>query len=493
MRIIVYLFIIYSSMPFTLAADNGELKLRKNIQCRFELDRVPDIPKFEGMIYLRIDHRRFFVAHTNMPNLNNIKDQPEQFGHISARLRENSLAACVNFNKQTEKFYLAEIKEDILYINGADGRPIKATALDPIFIESILEAHAASNLETSYPISKNETPLQTTPYSKFALEKAGRSTKLFLYHNRKKFFIDNADLTNISHSIQDGQTDRALAVCTLFDGKYRQTAYWAKKRGDQIEIYNDSEIVKTISPNSPSIRKTKPKLLPKDISCQFAYQTTSKGQELFLLFDTQIYPICLLNRQGNLQITANAKPTTIASATFFDRTSYSRSFQAEWHEDEILVFDSELPEAHHIYIGPQRQVDSNTGTSSSYKKENKDNNWQICSIKEYGLKFEHPWKGISVFGKGPKYKLTNYLDIIVEPYCNSETRFPIFDHKIKQKRMTSIKGNVFLQGHYNDDKGPHYYYKTTHNYQCITFIFHLDQQTLTQSIAEKILATIQLN
>ena len=59
-------------MPFTLAADNGELKLRKNIQCRFELDRVPDIPQFEGMIYLRIDHRRFFVAHTNMPNLNNI-------------------------------------------------------------------------------------------------------------------------------------------------------------------------------------------------------------------------------------------------------------------------------------------------------------------------------------------------------------------------------------------------------------------------------------
>lgn len=493
MKIIVYLFIIYFSIPATLNANDGKLKLRKNIQCHFELDRVPNILQFEGMIYLRIDRRRFFVAHTKLPHLNNIKDQPEQFGHISASLRKNSLAVCVNYNQQTEKFYLAEIKEDILYINGADGRAIKATALDPIFIESILEAHAVSNLENGDPISKNEAPQQTTSYHKFALEKVGRSTKLFLYHNQKKYFVDNADLTNISHSIQDGQADHALAVCTLFDGKYRQTAYWAKKRGDWIDVYNDGEIVKTISISASTARRTKPKLLPKEISCQFAYQTTDKGQELFLLFGTQIYPICLLNRQGNLQITANAKPTTIASATFFDRTSNSRSFQAEWHEDEILIFDSELSEAYHIYVGPQQHLGSETGATNNYKKENKDNNWQVCTIKEYGLKFEHPWKGISVFGKGPKYKLTNYLDIIVEPYCNSETRFPILDHKIKQKRMTSIEGNVFLQGHYHDDKGPHYYYKTTHNYQCITFIFHLDQQTLTQSIAEKILATIQLN
>lgn len=477
-------------MPAALNANNGELKLRKNVQCRFELDRVPNIPQFEGMIYLRIDHRRFFVAHTNMPNLNNILDQPEQFGHIDARLRENSLAACVNYNQQTEKFYLAEIKEDILYINGPDGRPIKATALDPVFIESILEANAAPSLDANNPMANSEI-VSASAQNKFELQIAGRSTKLFLYYKGQKYFVDNADLTNISHSIKEGQASNTLAVCTLFDGKYRQTAYWAKKRGDWIEIYNDSEVVKTIPLNAPTTKKTKPKLLPKDINCQFALQTTNKGQELFLLFGTQIYPVCLLNRQGNLQVTANAKPTTIASATFFDRTSNTRSFQAEWHEDEILVFDSELSEAHHIYVGPQRQI--NKPITNAKKKENKNNNWQECIIKEYGLKFEHPWKGISVFGKGPKYKLTNYLDIIVEPYCNSETRFPELDHKIKQKRMSSIKGNVFLQGHFYDEKGAHYYYKTTHNYQCVTFVFHLDQQTLTQSTAEKILATIKLN
>ncbi|MCI5083962.1 MAG: hypothetical protein MRY78_19850, partial [Saprospiraceae bacterium] len=72
MRIYLLILVWWCFGIFTIAQASNAFDTRTDVICQFELDKVPKISHFEGMIYLRIGNQRFFVAHTRLPHLQNL-------------------------------------------------------------------------------------------------------------------------------------------------------------------------------------------------------------------------------------------------------------------------------------------------------------------------------------------------------------------------------------------------------------------------------------
>lgn len=468
MRIYLLILVWWCFGIFTIAQASNAFDTRTDVICQFELDKVPKISHFEGMIYLRIGNQRFFVAHTRLPHLQNLNESPEFFIRIPSNLKQKSLAACVNYDQKSEIFYLAEIKDNLLYINSADGKPIKATAINPETLEA-LKPRAKYQ-----PLTENTQASEST--STFRLEKEGKNTVLYLDYNGSTFFVDYSNYQNINTT--------SSSSCVLFDGS-RSTAYEVIKKGEEIQILNDGELVKSVRPGSS--KKTRPKKLSDDKYAQFAIQKINNESHLCLLFDTQVFPIYQLPGNGKLKIESPDKNHIVAQGSYQLPQRHPRIFQAKWLGNEIVVLDSEKKE--HYIIALETEKADIAPPPQAEKEATPD--WANSRVG--GFDFQHPFRDRFLQEGGRNFfTMVQKFDVIIEPNCLSETSFPKLDRKIQRKRMASIEGMVFLQGELESENGIHLFYKTIHRGQGITFIFHLNGRDVTQEVAEKILSTLKV-